>query len=443
MPDEYSGSTGAIQSQIPWIAQLLLSSGDLTTLSNIDTATNKLILQVSAYNTYLMAEWGFTASSDLLDIVSQNNITIGSPIKFTFFPAMSNDSVELTLCVLSIQSGAGLSATTLGNQFSLTLISPWYFQQYLDSHTYYGNIPSIVSQIFTNDNLYGSSALSDLRIGGTNISALGNRVSSSSADPPANRYRTMMKQGDFIDIRLRKYYRGIGNSSSFMFTNIDNVFDICCFSDMAGLDTYIAIDYSDPQFSAYADWMADPNLIKLMIFPNSNILKINKGNKQNLWDVLSPALAYFGRQKTYIKSYYDTPMLPILGYDKANSFSYVNKNKGMGAITKLYIDDTMHDFDDIQSMKFNEYNKDLRDAHKFTLICMPNLFVKAGRLCNLNLLTKDQTSSSLFTQKDYIISEVTHVFQGIVCRTELTLETSCLSYTDPDTVSLLFTAPTD
>ncbi|MEI6423975.1 MAG: hypothetical protein WCP55_17295 [Lentisphaerota bacterium] len=436
-PQSHSTS---IEQKINWAAQLMQDDGTLKTIENIAVMTEKLEIHASVNNMYVYGHWILTANSDLIDNISENNITIGSSIYFRFLPAISNDTVNMELKVLSITVGAGVSASTLGNSFNILLISPWYFSQASSSHAYYGNVPTVIKQMFKDDYIYdpGSylNSLSGFRIGGNTVD-VDTETGNSSSDLPAPRYRTMQKPSDFIKDRLRKYYRGIDNTSSFIFTNIDDNFEVLCYSDMSKLSKYVAIDYSNPQIAGYKQWQEDPYLSKLLIYPHSRQLYLNSGEGHNLWDVLIPALIYYYRNGGYVKGYADTPQLNVLGYDKENKVTYVNQNRSSN-VSKIYIDDTFHDFDDIISMKVNEYNADLLSAHKFKLVCMPNLFILAGRICNLNILTSE-SQSSLFYQ-DYIISEVTHVFSGITCRTELTLETTSLTLDDSTKSHPLFHA---
>ena len=63
--------------------------------------------------------------------------------------------------------------------------------------------------------------------------------------------------------------------------------------------------------------------------------------------------------KDLLKVWNDKPMLQSLGYDNSPRFSYINNSKNPDLITKLYLDETFHDFNDIFNMKLNEYNSDL------------------------------------------------------------------------------------
>jgi hypothetical protein len=438
-----------IDTIIQWKASLLDITGKLIDFP-VMASTNKLEIYTSVRELYTTMSWVFQASSDFLDDFTVNNISIGTSFYFEFISDRGPTTTNMEFKVLSITNGPGISATTLGTTYNLLLVSPWYFSQYLSSNAYYGNIPTILTQMFKNDNIYTSSTsinpLTLLRIGGISVDSLdSSTLSKASSDPPAPRWRTMMKQGEFIQKRLRKYYRGINNTSTFMFTNTDDAFDVISYSDMEKTDSYVAVDYSNPQISAYADQMNDPYLSQFILFPHQIILGINATESKNLWDISSQALIYFSRDGGYVKAYNDAPILPPLGNDKTGKFTFVNSNKSNAYITKLYSDDTLHDFDDLFNMKNNEYNEDLLKAHTLTLVCYANLSVLAGRKCTLQISQSDG-SPTVFAQ-DYIITEIVHLFGGnnkkksalAAAKTILTLQTTSFGYQDNTSISGLYT----
>ena len=229
-----------------------------------------------------------------------------------------------------------------------------------------------------------------------------------------------------------------------MFTNNYNAFEVLSYAYMEKIDNYVAIDISNPQVSAYTDQMADSYLSQFILFPYQIIFGINIAESRNLWDITTPALIYFSRSSTYVKAYNDVPILTPLGSDKTGKFVFVNGNKSSAYITKLYSDDTLHDFDDLFSMKNNEYNEDLLKAQTLTLTCYVNLSILAGRKCTLQIVQSDGTPT-IFSQ-DFIITEVLHLFGGNnksesaspAAKTILTLQTTSFEYTTTSSVSGLY-----
>jgi hypothetical protein len=435
-----------IDNVIPWKASLLNTAGNYVELPELISSTDKLEIYTSVEELYTTMNWVFRASSDFLDDFTVNNISVGTSVYFEFVSGRGPTTSNMEFKVLSITNGPGISATTLGTSYNLLLISPWYFSQFIDSKAYIGNIPTILTQMFKEDHIYdtgtGLDVISNLRIGGQTEGIVD--LSKASSDPPAPRWRTMMKQGEFIQKRLKKYYRGIDNTSSFMFTNTDNAFEILSYSDMKKMDSYVAIDYSNPQVSAYANQISDSYYSQFILFPHQIILGINTSESRNLWDISTQALIYFNRNRTYIKAYNDAPTLSPLGNDKTGKFIFINGSKSNAFITKVYSDDTLHDFDDIYSMKINEYNEDLLNAHVLTLVCYVNLSILAGRKCTLQI-TQNDGSPTLFAQ-DYIITEVVHLFGGnnkktsasATAKTILTLQTTSFEYQTTSSVSSLY-----
>jgi hypothetical protein len=438
-------SGGYIDTAIPWKVSLLDKSGNYIDFPVI-AGTDKLEIYTSINELYTTVNWIFKASSDFLDDFTINNISVGTSFYFEFISGRGHATTNMEFKVLSIINGPGVSATTLGTSYNLLLISPWYFSQFIASRAYYGNIPTILTAMFIEDNLYdtgtGSDVISNLRIAGKTEGVVD--LDKSSSDPPAPRWRTMMKQGEFIQKRLKKYYRGIDNTSSFMFTNTDNAFEVLSYYDMKKMDPYVAIDYSNPQVSAYIDQISDLYYSQFILFPYQIILGINTSESRNLWDISTQALIYFSRNGAYMKAYNEAPVLSPLGNDKEGKFVFINGSKSNAYITKLYSDDTLHDFDDIYSMKINEYNEDLLKAHVLTLVCYVNLSILAGRKCTLQI-TQNDGSPTLFAQ-DYIITEVVHLFGGnnkktsasTAAKTILTLQTTSFEYQTTNSVSGLY-----
>lgn len=406
---------------IPWSASLKNTSGVIVELGGIAIATTKLEIHTDIESLFTTIDWMFTASSDLIDQYQINNISIGTPIYFRFSQTnnSTNTTIDRNYKVLSITNGPGMSATTLGTVYHLVLINSWYFDQFIDSKAYFDNVSSILSDIFNND---FKNSFTGLRI-------------SNSSDPPAIRYRTMMKQSDFITLRLLPYLLGANKTSSFVFTNTDNFIEVLSYYDMTQTDIYLAIDLSNPHIAAFKDMINDPVSSQYVIYPTVVTLSINESQSRNLWDISLPAFAYPYRNPRYIKTYIDEPVMQVLGYDKDNRFTFVNSQKNSN-YTKVYLSDSLRSPDDIFSMKSNEYMKDLRQAHHVELTCLPNLNILAGRQCYYYLTQSDQ-SASVFAQS-YIIKEVTHIFEGMQARTLLSLNTTSFDFANTANISTLF-----
>jgi len=395
----------SLDSHLPWQAFILDKSGKSNEMVGVQIGTTKLEIYTNIDEMYVTVDWIFGANSNLIDKYKLNDISIGSLIYFTFYPPSLADPQGITMAfgVLSIVNGGGFTTTTLGSQYELILVSPWYFQQYIDSHCYYGSVSSIVSSMMKNDFVKGT--FTEFRV-------------HTSDDPPAPRWRTMMKQGEFIMKRLKKYYRGTKNSSSFIFTNTDNALEIISYADMVKSNPILAISMSSTHLPAFKEFITSAQTVNRVIYPTSVFLSINNGPKRNLWDLAMPTMAYMYKNG-YMKTYIDKPNLSPLGYDNTSKFTFVNTSKNDN-FTKIYMEETLHDPDDIFNMVNNEHNKDLQQAHHLTMVCNPNITLLAGRIGSF-YLTQDDGSPSVFAQ-NYIIKEVTHIIEGMIGRTEVVFE---------------------
>lgn len=405
---------------IPWAAYLKDNTGLLQELGGISLGTTKLELYTSVEEMYSTVDWVFKASSDLIDNFVITNISIGSEIFFEFSQQNTPDgkTINRSFKVLSITNGMGLGASTLGTTYNLVLISPWYFDQFLASKAYYGTVSQIVTEMFTDDL----------------VNVQGTRIEESQ-DTPAIRYRTFMKQGDFIQQRLRKYLIGSKNTSSYVFTNTDDYFEVTSYSTMGKQNIYLAIDLSNTHIAAFQDMINDPVSSQYVIYPHSVLLEINNDPSRNLWDVALPALSYPYKYPRYVKTYKDNPVIQVLGYDNSNRFSFINLTKNSN-YTKIYLLDSLRHESDLFAESLNEYLQDLRHAHKITLVCHPNMNILVGRQCYYYINQSDG-SPSVFAQS-YIIKEVTHILEGLQARTEITMEITSFDYTTVPDVSTLF-----
>ena len=139
--------------------------------------------------------------------------------------------------------------------------------------------------------------------------------------------------------------------------------------------------------------------------------QVNTKGKRDLWMMVNPALIYMYHQNAEVKNGDADPVLSFLGYDIPSGFSFIRKEAVPTLTTKTFLEDSMHDYEDIFSEVTNKYNKSLTENQGDYMVCYPNINVDVGRLCDRYLTYTDDQTRSAFSQK-YIITEVSHTFSG-------------------------------
>jgi hypothetical protein len=394
---------------IPWTAVVKGSTDFL--IDGISATTTKLELSASVYSLFSYIEWSFMADSGYME---SGMLSIGTMVEFTFYPSGS-DPIKITYGILSVTNGPGGNATTLGQAYSLILISGWYFNQFIGSHAYKGTIYDIIMKMFKDD--YNNTFESNY-----------GQITKTYDNENLIRYRTHMSQGKFIEERLRDYMVGQDKSSSYVYTNIQNKFEIVDKVLLGTLSKYNAIDYSSPDLASFNTDIGDANKSKFMVFATGIIPKLNTSEEHQLWQLVNAGSMWLYRDYTgSVKISSDAPILNAM-VNKVNNklFAPVSSSKNIDKISKLYINDSGEYYSDINNSIINKYTKDLQKEMKLEIFCYPNISIDVGRICSLYLLN-NSAKPSIFSQ-DYLIESVSHIFKGIKCHSHMTVSTTGLNY---------------
>ncbi len=415
----------AIDNQIPWTVSYKDKADQLILIDGIALQTEKLEIFSDINNLFTSVHWIFNAGSNLMDAVENANLGIGTMLYFEFFPSGTslsgvNTSIKKEFGVLSVHNGPGLSSSTLGTNYEIVLTSAWYFEQSISSKSYKGKVSDIVRTLIADD---FPSSFSEVRVKDT-------------YDDVAVRYRTLQKQSTFLNERVREYQRGNLDSSTYMFVNTDNAFEVSSYQDIKTMPQYSVIDMSNPHIGAFSSKMNDPEQKKYMLYPLNVTLDINNTDNNSLWDAGAPALVYWLRDGMIVKEPSSKPIFRVLGNDGTKKFSYISGKKNYRKITKMYIDESMQDISDAYSVAINKYYKDLRNAHTLQIACFPNIHTLLGRL-GYYYISRSDNSPSIFAQT-YTISKVLHLFRGFVASTVVTLQATSFIYKDETDVGNLY-----
>ena len=403
-----------IEQKITWSVKL--PDNKDVDLSMLPPTTTKLEISSSVYSLFPYGEWIFMAAGDYLE---QGVFSIGTRLEFTFNTAKGD--VTYYMSVLSVINGPGAKATGAGQAYQLVLIGSWYFDQSIGSNIYMGSVGSITKKLIS-DEL--SKSFTSVNITNT-FDNLKNRY-----------YRTMMTQGKFLE-SIRKYALGQDKSSVFMFGTAEGAFNIVDYASLNTKERYIAIDANHPHLPVFKTAIEDTVQSKRFLFPSSITINLNKGRNRNLWMLASPALFYPRRTDGTVKLDRDYPDFVPLTTNQPNPFTYINSSKQEVKVSAALQDDSLRGYEQILTDKINSYSRDLMEAHRFDLYCLPNLHTTVGNLCYL-YITNDQTEELSIFAQDFMVEEVSHIFKGITGHTLMTLSAPGLSYIDVQKVLSLY-----
>lgn len=412
--------TPKVETSLIWSAVILgegTSDSDYN-LEGIMTSTKKLEVSSSIQHLYLYGEWVFSGGANLIE---DGHLAIGKKILFKIVPESSSTLVyDLILSIISISNGPGSSTTYLGETYTLTLISPWYFDQKVKSKAYKGNTTTIVKKIIQEE-LVGS---------------FDSYLLAESTDPSSvTRYRTLMTPGRFIEERLKTHYVG------FTYINIKNEFEMMNMTAMSQLDPYVFIDPSNPNLANFSNWLNDEQKSLRMVYMNGMIFKMNTTKEKELWSILSPSYYYMSHLKgDVIKTIPTAPteygLIPLSGTIK-KGFTVVKPSNTVSESSKTFTDDSFRNYNDGAIMRQNKYFNDLMDCHQVIVTAFPNVNLQVGRLAYLFISGITETNPSVLSST-YVITEVSHVFQANRVIMHVTLKSSAIQYEDENRIMKFF-----
>jgi hypothetical protein len=416
-----------IDDHIPWAVAIESATKGEIKLLGLEVTTDKLEFSSSIYQIFAYGEW--IHKNDPL-LVEQGDISIGTILQFTFAPSNS-PAITIQMRVTGIEINSYLTAKYVGNGFRLTMTNNWYFSQFSISHAYQGRISDIIKQTIEGD---------DIQDAFFNIGSSGSystNIIDSGDDPLAIRYRTEMTPSNFFTSRLKPHFLSPTNSSIYLYTNLSNQLEFLDYPAMVNQTGFTAIEWSHPHMTAFASIVSNYNTADRIIFPYNHQISINATEEKPLWALANPALLYMYHFNGITKLATDFPVLQFLGYNTSNRFTFIDKDVVPTLTTKTYMDDSFHDYEDIFSEVLNEYYKALADNQMMNMVCYPNLSVDVGRICNRYLTYNDDTTPSLFSQ-NYMITGVSHVFQGYKGASYITLATTAFTFNNASDVAPLW-----
>jgi hypothetical protein len=395
-----------IENTILWEASYFSDSEGWVSLEALTITTDKLELSSSIYSLFAYGEWIFRGDPSLLE---DKIIVEGRKLKFVF--KTNTEDVTKYMSIFSFINGPGVSATSMGEAYFCTLISPWYFSQYSKSLAYYGSISETIKSMITSEIL---GAFNNIFIDKT------------YDEMNAVHYRTKMTQGKFIE-SLKKQAIGKDNKAIFMFTTCENNFYIKEYSE--NIDTTItAIGLSHKDLPSYQNQINTyPNKF---VFMNALQLKFNK-DKEDAWLEAGAGLSYVSALQGRVKGISEEPLLPILSPNQTQAFAPLLKSKG--AISKVYSDDSLLPYSHIFSETINMQSYSLMKAHVLDLFCLPQVFVIPGKFCHLHITKEDTNKESLFS-RNFMIESVSHIFTGMKGSTTVSISSPGISYDDVEKV---------
>lgn len=426
-------------SSIQWTATVETTNGDIV-LPNIAASTQKLEISASVNSLYLYGEWIFSVSPvvdtssltqtgypGLNNLMENGYLSIGTIIRFEFAD-QNGILTTIRMGILKVMNGPGVDTIGLAQSHGLILISPWFFFQQVLSNAYQGSVSTIIKSIIETE-----------FTGLTNAMVLGQTIDTAD-NANEIRYRTHMTLGKFIESRLVQYALGrdmtVPNAGSptFIYTNIDNGFEIVDYKEIPLLNKYFAIDPSHPDLPQYKQLFDDSTKSTSILLMTSLIIEL--GNK-GLWELSSPSLRMMYHLDGSVKGINDDPVLVPLTPISENKFEYITNTKDPSLPTKVYLDDSQHDYEEISTETSYKYARAMMENHQFNIICLPNLNIQVGRFCELYISDKSSSTPSIFSQ-DYLIEVVSQVFRGYRCQTQVRLTTPTNTFTKATSISSLF-----
>jgi len=403
-----------------WTATILGDSNYPLPSAMANTTTLELIADISS--SYYSGVWSFTALGYVSDLIDKHILSVSTKIQFEFTSSADNYKRTLVLSILSFSIPTSDSNIYVGNQISIALITPWYFDQMAYSKAYSNTSTGIIRQIATEEFI------------GNNYYKFNLNMPEDSADPITTRFRTFQTPVQFIRERVFPYSRGKSDSMMFMFTDSNQTLNIMSMNYLLTQKVVTLIDSRHPKPPTS---LLDSD--KTLIYNTNHMgFGINMSKKQALWDLVKPSLMYLQSPSFTTKLTSEGYMLYPLSNNYDNVFTFVS-SKGAGVYPlKYYLDDSLRTSDDIFSYNVRKYTQDLMDEHSFIASGSLNFFLEPGKLIK-PYWSNENTGNPSTLNQTYMVSRISHIFNGGVGYTTLVGNTPSYSASDLTKVSELFT----
>ena len=397
--------------QTMWTITSLDSATDLTTLVG---STQKLQLTCSVNELYPYIEWTVDTPPTFIE---QGLMVVGSKLLFTFNEERSQTQVACRVTIDSFQyvnMNADLSAPST---ITFKLTTPYKFLDEIACKAYYGNVKEIIEQLYKEE-LAPIGALSGLKI-------------ATGIDTPMKRFRTYQTTKEFIETRLADSYRGEEETYTYIFTNLSNVlYAYHVNGALRDLPMYYCFHEGNHNTEYLANLTQSASSAPFVSMMQGVALYINE--KQNLWQVANSGISMLYRTNT-AKKIRDFPvfrMFPPMdnGVDEMLPIT-ASKAKEYEHLTKVYMMDDQNDYSKEYTALAMQRNQDLFAALRAEVVLDLNLNINAGHICKLfppSFKANTPILASIF-EGNWLISEVSHVFQGTKGKTYLTLQATSLT----------------
>lgn len=386
------------------------TADDGTNLSELVMTTSELSISAGVDSLYATGSWTLYGGSSLLE---SGTFIVGRRIDFEFRTAFGSSVIKKPMCIYKVIGQGGTSARVVPGVFQILLVSPWYFNQKIDSKAYVGRVSDILRQM-KDDELAPRQSFNSYNIW------------DSADDEDSIRWRTLMTPGKFIETRLKQYMKGEDFCPSFIYVDDYNEFNAISIKYISTLTKYKAI----PMGLEIGEGSG--------ITPD-NIIVFNEIQSsfdgEILWKNINPGITYnYGMIDSAPARKIKTPLedtlskiTPMLSGKPGYTFVTTNRSFFPEEYSRIITDDSSRPRADVINGLMYHYGHEILSGISINLVCDYCDKNILGKFVNLNLDSDElnepgnPVSPSIYTHTDWLCSKVSHVFQGVTSRTAVTL----------------------
>lgn len=384
-------------------------------LPEVPYRTSRLEFSESKDSLFCYGLWTLNLGSNYLD---KSYFSIGTELLFSI-TTESYGTKTIAMSILSMSLSLSTGGQSLPDVYTIEMVSPWYFNQQVNSVAYRGNGSSIIQQVLQE---FPSSLLSKP------ISV------STSIDTANTRYRTFQTQDAFLRSRVLPYTQGVLNSSFFIMGSLGSTIEALSYEDIRLKGKSVLISRAHPDFRNIGSKVYSTLEVPEAIVLVNLSVNINTSENHNLWHLANSKLIALDPFSPSLLQGVSDSVLPPLGRDHARRrFSPIKNSASSTEVGYPIFDESLQSPSDILSRALHKQSFLLRKEHIFTAIVEPNLNIQSARLASVKLIT-NEGAPSIYSQ-DFLISGVSHVIDSnsqIV--STLYLDTTSFSYTNEEDV---------
>lgn len=379
-------------------------------LVDLVTTTSKLQISSNINSLFPYIDWDVRIDPAMMD---RGVFAIGKTIEFIF------DKTNIrTFRVLKVSAIPTLNTLSIPDTYTITLVSPWYFEQKIGSKIYYGKNTDILQEVAQTF----SSTIKKVFC-----------IPASEKESKLSRYRTYQTEGVFIDERVRPFFTGVSNHvASFIYVDEMQQFFATDEQEIFSSDLQnYAINIDHPHSEVLDSIRADPRKAERII-PIRGLGLFSNLNDA-LWANSKPSTMYMSSVPGQIKP---ATTLPVFSSLSAGTFLPITGSKSSNT-TKIVMDDSQRVYSDIKATAQNIVKGDLFDSQGLVITSDLNLNVTVGQSVQVYVEAtrspNDTSKPSIYCQM-YVISKVDHLIAATRGQTVFTCNCSAFSYDDAKTV---------